>query len=244
MPLHVERSLRSGSVPRWDRPVRLTPLYREHLGRGATMAERDGWLLPQSYGTPKQERSTVRTGASLIDIGDGGKLDLKGAEVEAVLRAAFPSLVSVDVGARATGPEAGTLVYRLRPDEAIVLIASSETPRIRDALQAAASKWECIHLTDLTGALCGLRLLGPQAPAVLERLSALDLTPDRFADGACVQGALARIHALIARRDTLGLPGYDLYVDRDLGVYLWDALLEAGDPLGFRPAGRAVEEPD
>jgi aminomethyltransferase len=73
---------------------------------------------------------------------------------------------------------------------------------------------------------------------VLERLSWLDLAPDRFTDGALAQGSVARIHALIVRRDTTGLTGYDLYVDRDLGAYLWDVLLEQGAPLGLKPVGR------
>jgi len=56
---------------------------------------------------------------------------------------------------------------------------------------------------------------------------------------------------LIVRRDTAGWHmqhagrvyairpySYDLYVDRDLGAYLWDVLLAQGAPLGLKPVGR------
>jgi glycine cleavage system aminomethyltransferase T len=69
----------------------------------------------------------------------------------------------------------------------------------------------------------------------------VELAPRRFGHGAAAQAAVAKVHALIARRDRGGIAGYDLYVDRDLGVYLWRSLLEAGAPLGLWPVGRDAE---
>jgi glycine cleavage system aminomethyltransferase T len=51
------------------------------------------------------------------------------------------------------------------------------------------------------------------------------------------QGSLSRVQAVIARRDAGGTPGYDIYVDRDLGSYLWDSLIDQGAPLGIKPVG-------
>ena len=39
-------------VQPWDHPIRLTALHREHVAAGAELVERDGWLLPRSYGNP------------------------------------------------------------------------------------------------------------------------------------------------------------------------------------------------
>jgi heterotetrameric sarcosine oxidase gamma subunit len=197
------------------------------------MEERSGWLLPTSYGDPAAEAAAVRDHAGLIDIGDGGKIDVKAVGLDSLLSEALTSEATI---------------LRLTPDQALILTPSDQRDSVLDRLRSAATKQDCAHTVDLTGALCGLRVLGPQAPAVLERLSTLDLAPDRFADGAVAQGAVARIHAIITRRDAAGLPGYDLYVDRDLGAYLWETILGAGAPrlgsgwpLGLRPVGRAVE---
>lgn len=225
---------------RWQQPVRLTALYHQHLGREASMAERDGWQLPRHYGNIEAEHRTVRGGAGLLDIGESGLLDVKSVALDALIATAFPTLGTVAVGhwAKAGG---GTRIARLTLDQAEVITAPGAAQATIETLRGAASD-PCTHLTDLTGARCGLRLLGPAAPAVLERLCSLDLTVGAFPEGSVAQTGVARIHALVARRDSGGLPGYDLSVDRDFGVYLWDALLEAGTPLGLAPVGRDVEE--
>jgi glycine cleavage system aminomethyltransferase T len=191
----------------------------------------------------------VREAVGLLDISENGKVDLKSNDLDAALGAAFKGLGRVEEGRAVLAGEGGTTrVCRLTEGQALLVTAPDALQGTLDALGKVASAQICTHLTDLTSALCGLRLVGPRAPAVLERLSWLDLAPDRFADGALAQGSVARIHALIVRRDTAGgriayaPTGYDLYVDRDLGAYLWDVLLEQGAPLGLKPVGRDVEE--
>ncbi len=238
----------SGTRQRWRKPVRLTALYYEHLSREAKMVEQHGWLLPRSYGNPPAEQAALRQAAGLLDIGESGAIDLKSDALDAVLTAGFPDTGPVAVGRWAVaGGQANTRICRLTGEQALILTLPDEVQARVDLLRRQAAAHPCTHATDLTGARCGLRLLGPHAPAVLERLCALDLAPGTddkagFAHGALAQGSVAAIHTLIVRRDTAGLPGYDLYVDRDLGAYLWDALLDAGAPLGLILAGRAAEE--
>jgi glycine cleavage system aminomethyltransferase T len=244
----VEAPTRVQESPRWDRPVRLTALYHEHVAAGAALVERDGWLVPRSYGNPTVEQRAVRGAVGLLDISGSGKVDLKSDDLDAALGAAFNGLGRVEVGRAVPAGEGGTTrVCRLTEGQALLVTAPDALQNTLDALGKVAFAQTCTHVTDLTSALCGLRLVGPRAPAVLERLSWLDLASDRFADGALAQGSVARIHALIVRRDTAGgrmqyaPTGYDLYVDRDLGAYLWDVLLEQGAPLGLKPVGYETE---
>jgi aminomethyltransferase len=238
----VEAPTRVQKTPRWDRPVRLTALYHEHVTAGAALVERDGWLLPRSYGNPTVEQTALREAAGLLDISPNGKVDLKSDDLDAALGATFKGSGRVAVRRAVPAGERGTTrVCRLTDGQALLVTAPDALQNTLDALGKVASAQTCTHVADLTSALCGLRLVGPRAPAVLERLSWLDLAPDRFADSALAQGSVARIHALIVRRDTAGLTGYDLYVERDLGAYLWDVLLEQGAPLGLKPVGYETE---
>jgi aminomethyltransferase len=238
----VEAPARVQKSPRWDRPVRLTALYHEHVAAGAALVERNGWLLPRSYGNPAAEQTALRETVGLLDISESGKIGLKSDDLDAALGAAFKGIGRVGVGmALPAGDRGTTRVCRLTEGQALLVTAPDALRGTLDALGKVASAHTCTHLTDLTSALCGLRLVGPRAPAVLERLSWLDLAPDRFTDGALAQGSVARIHALIVRRDMVGLTGYDLYVDRDLGAYLWNVLLEQGAPLGLKPVGYETE---
>ena len=61
---------RATTVPRWQKPVRLTALHREHVARGAEIVERDGWLLPRSYGNAEDEAAALHEAVGLLDIGD------------------------------------------------------------------------------------------------------------------------------------------------------------------------------
>lgn len=232
---------RRGSTPRWDRKVRLTPFYHLHLSNGAEMVDRDGWLLPGLYSDVQSQRTVLRDGVGMLDISDQGKLDLSGDDIDEVLQFAFPGIGNGEVGV-VTETTDGARVYRLTDDQALVLVAARDTEGTAERLHGAADKRECAHVADLTGSLCGLRLVGPNSASAFERLSTLNLAGDHFADGDCAQGPIAKIRAVMSRRDAFGIPAYDLYVDRDLGVYLWDALLEAGTPLGLRPVGLEAEE--
>jgi len=243
----VEARTRVQKGPRWDRPVRLTALYHEHVAAGADLVERDGWLLPRSYGNLAAEQAAVREAVGLLDISESDKVDLKSDDLDAALGAAFKGIGRVEIGrAVPTGEGGTTRVYRLTDGQALLVTPPGAVQRTLATLGNVASAQSCIHLTDLTSALCGVRLAGPRAPAVLERLSSHDLAPDRFTDGALAQGSVACIHALIVRRDAAdgrmqyAPTGYDLYVDRDLGAYLWEILLEQGAPLGLKPVGHEV----
>jgi aminomethyltransferase len=269
----------------------LTALYHEHRARGAAFFERDGWVLPSAYGNPAAEELALRETAGLLDISERGKLDLKSASLDAVLASVslIPQLdqppleggASDEVrGARGPstpnsqlsrphGPTSNSqgdpsfCVYRLTAEQALVVTAPAAASAILRKLQDEAAAHGCAHVTDLTSALCGLRLLGPRAPAILERLCAVDLAKESFAagsdpwNGTVVQGAVGGVHAIIASpslvstgeatsqpggatSDATSQRGYDLYVDRDLGAYLWTTLLEAGAPLGLLPVGRAA----
>jgi glycine cleavage system aminomethyltransferase T len=223
--------------------VRLTALYHEHVALRARLVESDGWLVPRSYEDPAAEQEALRNAAGLTDISARGKIALKGAALDAVLSAAFPGTSVPGIGRSTRPAPAETLVcYRLTAEHAVVITPPGFAAERVHALRALAAAQPCTHVVDMTGALCALRLVGPHAPGVLERLASFDTDPDRFDDDTIAVGALARVHAMIGRHDTAGLPGYDLYVDRDLGAYLWQALLAEGAPLGLAPVGLDAED--
>lgn len=235
----VEASAHGRSAP-GGVPARRTALYHEHLARKATLVERAGWLLPQTYGRIAAERDTLRQGVGLLDIGESGKINIKSSTLDQTLATSFPKVGAVTLGRYAT--DTATRICKLTDEEALVLTAPATAQETLDSLGSLAAGQPHTHIVDLTGALCGLRMRGPNAHAVLERLCPMDLGPDRLADGSVVQSYVARVHAIILRRDNAGITGYDIYVDRDLGSYVWECLVEAGAPLALAPVGRAAEE--
>jgi sarcosine oxidase, subunit alpha len=51
------------------------------------------------------------------------------------------------------------------------------------------------------------------------------------------------VPAMILRFDRQKTLAYEILVPRDFGEYVWEALLDAGAPLGVRAVGAAALEP-
>jgi sarcosine oxidase subunit alpha len=190
--------------------------------------EEGEWRLPESFADPEVEVEQVRQGVGLQDASAIGKLDLKGREVERFLAGFLP--------------KNHLSVLRLRPDHVLLLTPPGHEGQVAEALERALSQAPgCAHLTNVTSALSAFALVGPRAREVLAKLTSLDLRPHAFPDGACAQGGLAKVHAIILRQDWRLLPAYRLLVGREHGEYVWEVICEAGAEFSLVPFGLAAE---
>ena len=209
------------------RPYKVSALHRTHLALGARWVEDGEWRLPEAFSDPELEAGRVRQAVGVLDASANGKLDVKGREIEALLASA--------------DQENGVSVLRLRPDHALLLTPPGRQERVAEGLLRAMSQVPgCAHLTDVTSALSALVLVGPLAAELLAKLTSLDLRPRAFADGACAQTAVAKVHAILIRQDWGRLPTYCLLLDRASAEYAWEALRRAGESLGLVPFGLAA----
>jgi glycine cleavage system aminomethyltransferase T len=95
----------------------------------------------------------------------------------------------------------------------------------------------CSHTVDMTSVMAGLAIAGPNAQTVLAALTELDTSEAVFKNLSCAQGMIAEVRGTLLRADRGGMPGYELYFGRDYGEYMWDAVVEAGEPTGLTPVG-------
>jgi sarcosine oxidase subunit alpha len=95
-----------------------------------------------------------------------------------------------------------------------------------------------VDVTQVTASYAGINIAGPQSRTVLALLVAgVDLSPAAFPYMGVREGTVAGIPARIMRVGFVGELGYELHVPASQGEALWDALMEAGRPLGIRPFG-------
>ena len=80
---------------------------------------------------------------------------------------------------------------------------------------------------------------GPRRARCSQRLdSDIDFSRGRVPlHGACAQGTVAGIPVRVLRVGFVGELGYEIHCPAGMGEALWDALMEAGKPLGIRPFG-------
>lgn len=90
---------------------------------------------------------------------------------------------------------------------------------------------------DMTCAYAAVRISGPRVRELFGRLSALDIRPKSFAEGAVTMGSVARCPAIVVNQ---GADRFLILVGWEYGAYVWETALDAGAPLGI--AAR-TEEP-
>lgn len=230
--------------------LRRTPLIEAVRQAGGRLVPFAGWEMPVQFAGLVQEHQAVRQACGVFDISHMGVLRLRGQGVKDALQALVPSdLFRIGPGEacytvllnEGGGIRDDLIVYdrgRVQAaegdcDEVVLVInaacADADTAWIRSQLQPAG-----ITIEDRKGEGVLLALQGPEAAAQLQALSgaALDGLP-RFGHrdltlAGEATGAAAGASVFVARTGYTGEDGFELLLDREPGLALWQQLLERG----------------
>jgi 4-methylaminobutanoate oxidase (formaldehyde-forming) len=245
------------------RPLRRSPLYDRLKAKGAVFGtklawERANYFLPPdaseppyTLGTPGwlpyvvDEQRTCRQQAALFDQTSFAKFVLKGRDALQVLQRLCANEMNVAPGRivytamlnERGGIESDLTVTRLSAYEFFIVTGSSQATRDAGWIERHIGEDEHASLVDVTSAWSVLSLMGPQVEAILARLSRDDFSKASipFSTARDMDIGYARVRA--ARMSYVGGPGFELYVPTEQCVTLYDALIEAGTPLGLKDAG-------
>ena len=210
-------------------------MHYRHLELGAEMVEHEGWTLPARYSEAEEEADRVRQAVGITDISPVGKIRLQGETVDQALREAVPGYQVTSVGSVFVNSDdsGGPIVVRLADDDCLIVTESAHTDLVLESLKLGS----CTHPVNVTSVLAAVRIIGPDAPAVLTGVTDLDLAPSYFQNLSCAQSMVAEIHGTVIRKDIGGLLVYDLLFGRDYGDHMWESLIDAGERHGLTPFG-------
>lgn len=232
-----------------DAPLRRTSLYDEHIALGARIVPFAGWLMPVQYTGIVDEHKAVRTAAGLFDVSHMGELRLRGEYSSDVI----DYLVTNDAKRLTDGQamytcacnERGTIlddliVYRHTEDDwRIVCNASNRRKVARHFAHAATDHCDFDDESDETALVA---LQGPEAFAVLaatgdEAGRLRELKSFHFR-----QTTIGGVPCTAARTGYTGEDGVEIFCGWDDAPALWRALMDAGRPLGLKPAGLGARD--
>jgi aminomethyltransferase len=97
-----------------------------------------------------------------------------------------------------------------------------------------------VEIIDQSDETALVAIQGPQAAAILQRLTPVDLAAIPYY--WCARGTVAGTDALLSRTGYTGEDGFEIYLPPQRVVALWDALLEAGGPAGLVPCGLGARD--
>jgi aminomethyltransferase len=227
---------------------RSTPLREVHEALGATLTDFAGWLMPLRYGSESVEHNAVRNAAGLFDLSHMGEIFVTGAQAGEALDYALVGHISALVPGRArytmiVGPDGGILddliVYRLAPEEFLVVANAANYPLVARELAARAEPYEA-RVEDRSDSFALVAVQGPRSAEILGKLTDADLEGLKYYAG--LPGTVAGREALIARTGYTGEDGFELFVAGGDAVHIWNALTEAGADFGLVPAGLSARD--
>ncbi len=236
-------------------PYRTTALHARHEALHAVFAMTGNWLRPEHYARAgenkdacvRAEAHAVRNAVGLIDVGTLGKLEVRGPGAAEFLERAYTGAFA-DMKAGSTRyavmlDETGVIaddgvVARIAQEHFYFTTTSGNSASIYRELTRLNAIWRLdMGLVNLTGACCAMNLAGPDARAVLRRVTDLDLTEPAFPCHTVRTATVAGVQARVLRVGFVGEVGFEIHVPSDQAPAVWDALMDAGRRYHIRPFG-------
>lgn len=218
-----------------------TPLHDVHVALNAKMVPFAGFEMPVQYPTGiTAEHKAVRENAGLFDVSHMGEFMIRGRQaVEFVTYVTTNDVAALEVGQAhysAILNDQGTmvddcLVYRFANHIMMVVNASNKDKDLAH-ISTQLSKFDCT-IEDVSDRIALLALQGPNAEKVLARHTSENLSEIKYYHFKT--GSVAGVgDVIISRTGYTGEDGFELYLDSDKAVTVWNALTRDGD---VTPAG-------
>ncbi len=244
------------------RPLRRSPLYDRIAAKGAVFGSKMGWEraiyfrpkgaaeAPYTWGTPawldwvRAEQKAVRERVAIFDQTSFSKYLMQGRDALKVLQRLCANEIDVPVGRmvytallnRRGGFESDLTVVRLAETQFMIVTGTAQTTRdfawINRAIGADAAT-----ITDISGALSVLSVMGPNAHALLSALTTDDLSDGAFPPGMTREIDVGFAVVRAARMSYVGGPGFELYVPVEMAATLYDSIWTEGPKHGLADAG-------
>ena len=220
--------------------LKTTPLHERTSALCVSHAWRRwaGYIVASSYElSHEREYHAIRAAAALFDVSPLYKYRVQGRDAARLLDRVVtrnvlrsqPGQVLYTPWCNAAGKviDDGT-VARLREDEFRMTCAE---PNLR-WLEANALGLE-VAISDVSASIAALSLQGPSSLSILEELG--EIPPLKYFRLA--QATLRGIPVTLTRTGYTGDLGFEIWLESERAIALWDALVDAGTSYGIQPAG-------
>jgi heterotetrameric sarcosine oxidase gamma subunit len=246
------------------RGVKRSPLHERLAAAGACFGESAGWERPNWYARPGQapqyeyswgrqnwfennaaEHRAVREAVGLFEQSSFAKLLVQGRDAARALNRIATADCRVPVGRivytqflnERGGIEADLSVTRLEEEKFLVVTAAFTATHVTAWLTDHIDRdCHCV-VTDVSDGWCMLNVQGPRARELLAGIASGDWSNAAFPFGTAREVRIGYQSALALRITYVGELGFELYVPVPFAPGVYDALLEAGRPLGLRHCG-------
>jgi len=238
-------------------PKRYTAMQSWHEQNGALFEDvgqwKRPWYFPQGRETMRaavdRECLAVRNGVGILDASTLGKIDIQGADAREFLNRIYTNAwLKLGVGKCRYGLMCGEdgmvmddgVTACLADNHFVMTTTTGGAARVLEWLELwHQTEWPelNVYFNTVTDHWATATISGPDARALLSELTDTDLDSDNFPFMAWREGMVADIPGRIFRISFTGELSYEINVNANYGLTLWERLIEAGKKYNLTPYG-------
>ena len=229
--------------------LKSTALEQVHIELGAKMVPFAGYNMPVQYNGLRQEHAAVREQAGMFDVSHMGEFFVEGPDALPFLQKVTSNDVSKLIPGKIQyscfpneqgGIVDDLLVYCFSEVHFLLVVNASNMDKDWNHLMQYTEGFD-VKLSNQSDEYSLLAVQGPKAIEVLQTLTNTDLADIKYYN--FVIGQMAGIaDVIISATGYTGAGGFELYLQNEDAVKLWNAVLEAGRPHGLLPAGLGARD--
>uniref|UniRef100_A4XZW0 Sarcosine oxidase, alpha subunit family n=1 Tax=Ectopseudomonas mendocina (strain ymp) TaxID=399739 RepID=A4XZW0_ECTM1 len=238
-------------------PKRYTALQKWHLENGAEFEDVGQWKRPWYF--PKngedlhaavaRECLAVRNAVGILDASTLGKIDIQGPDAREFLNRVYTNAwTKLDVGKARYGlmcKEDGMVfddgvTACLADNHFVMTTTTGGAGRVMEWLEIYhQTEWPelKVYFTSVTDHWATMTLSGPNSRKLLAEVTDIDLDKDAFPFMSWKEGKVGGVPARVFRISFTGELSYEVNVQADYALGVWEQIIEAGKKHGLTPYG-------
>lgn len=212
------------------------------------MAPFAGFQMPVRYSGDLEEHICVRQGVGVFDVSHMGEFLLEGEKALDLIQKICTNDASVLEPGKVqyscfTNERGGIiddlLVYHMARNQYMLVVNAGNIDK--DWQWIVKNNTEDVALTDISGSTALFAVQGPKAMEVVQKLTSINL--NEIASYSFIKGEVAGMpDVIISATGYTGAGGFELYVDKNEALNLWNKLFEAGEYWGIKPIGLGARD--
>ncbi len=238
-------------------PKRYTAMHRWHLEQGAEFEDVGQWKRPwyfpkrgeDMHAAVARECKAVRDSVGILDASTLGKIDIQGPDAREFLNRVYSNAwTKLDVGKARYGlmcKEDGMVfddgvTACVAENHFIMTTTTGGAARVMEWLEIYhQTEWPelKVYFTSVTDHWATMTLSGPNSRKLLAEVTDIDLDKDAFPFMSWKEGLVGGVPARVFRISFTGELSYEVNVQADYALGVWEKIVEAGKKYNLTPYG-------
>ena len=228
--------------------MKKTSLFEKHIELNAKMVDFGGFNMPIQYSGISEEHINVRNNVGIFDVSHMGEFFVSGKEALKFLNhVCSNNIEKIEINKAQyncfTNENGGIIddliVYRCDENEYMLVVNASNIDKDWNWLNRYINKYDCsiINESDNIGLIS---VQGPKSLQLINDIFNKDFTSIKKFNFKTIEYKKHKI--AISNTGYTGSPGYEIYLDNNIIVEIWDLLLNHGKKYNLCPVGLGARD--